>query len=103
LFHALRLFEFARVLVRFDHVASRIVDANYSIMWPARHVLSRQRGRSYYSQRKDFSMSSLTTSMVFAKPRQGVVANVLNFSRNGTVGFINWLDLFCKNRIIVPK
>jgi hypothetical protein len=39
----------------------------------------------------------------FAKPRQGVVANVLNFSRNGTVGFIDWLDLFCKNRIIVPK
>jgi hypothetical protein len=26
------LFELARLLVRFDHVASRIVNANYSIM-----------------------------------------------------------------------
>jgi hypothetical protein len=26
------LFEIARVLVRFDHVASRIVNANHSIM-----------------------------------------------------------------------
>jgi hypothetical protein len=31
-FAHLRLFEIARVLVRFDHVASRIVNANQSIM-----------------------------------------------------------------------
>jgi hypothetical protein len=27
------------------------------------------------------------------KPRQGVVANTLNFFRNGAVGFIDWLDV----------
>jgi hypothetical protein len=32
---ALRLFELARVLVRRDHVASAIVNANHSIMRPA--------------------------------------------------------------------
>jgi hypothetical protein len=31
----LRLFELARVLVRFDHVASFIVNANHSAMWAA--------------------------------------------------------------------
>ena len=31
----LLLFEFARVLVRFDHVASSIVNANHGIMWSA--------------------------------------------------------------------
>jgi hypothetical protein len=30
--HALPLFEIARVLVRIDHVASRIVDANHGMM-----------------------------------------------------------------------
>ena len=34
---------------------------------------------------------------------QGVVANTLGLFRNGAVAFIPWLDLFCKNRIIVPK
>jgi hypothetical protein len=29
----LRLFEIARVLMRLDHVASIIVNANYNIMW----------------------------------------------------------------------
>jgi hypothetical protein len=29
LFHTLRLFEVARVLVRFDHLARRIVNANH--------------------------------------------------------------------------
>ncbi len=34
---------------------------------------------------------------------QGVVANTPGLFRNGAVAFIVWLDLFCKNRIIVPK
>jgi hypothetical protein len=34
---------------------------------------------------------------------QGVVASTLELHRNGAVDFIAWLDLFCKNRIIVPK
>jgi hypothetical protein len=34
---------------------------------------------------------------------QGIVANTLAVIRSGAVGFIGWLDLFCKNRIIVPK
>ena len=34
---------------------------------------------------------------------QGVVANTPGLFRNGAVAFIAWLDLFCKNRIIVPK
>jgi hypothetical protein len=34
LFHAaLRLFEIARVLVRFDHVPRLIVNANHSVSW----------------------------------------------------------------------
>jgi hypothetical protein len=32
LFHALRFFEIARVLVRFNHVARVIVNAEYGIM-----------------------------------------------------------------------
>jgi hypothetical protein len=30
------------------------------------------------------------------KPRHGVVAITLNLIRNGTVGFIVWLDDFCR-------
>ena len=34
------------------------------------------------------------------KPRQGVVANMLNLFLNGGVGFIDWLDAFIRHSFI---
>jgi hypothetical protein len=53
-----------------------------------------------YDERK---LNHQPVSLERDKPRQGVLANMLKLFRQGAVGFIGWLDLFCKNRIIVPK
>jgi hypothetical protein len=48
---ALPLFELAHMLVRFNHVASFIVDANHSIMGAAVELLT---GKTYAQSEPDF-------------------------------------------------